>query len=85
MHFTIMAVTVLMIHTYSVLWPIMLIPFSCCAHVGYHGGQQILFLYPNCLELSFVAHEIGHTVGFHHEQERPDRDDHINVYTSEPS
>ena len=67
-----MAVTVLMIHTYSVLWPIMLIPVSCCTHVGYHGGQQILFLYLNCLELSFVAHENGHTVGFHHEQERPD-------------
>ena len=32
-----------------------------------------------CLQKGTVIHELGHAIGFHHEQTRPDRDDHVTV------
>lgn len=56
------------------------VTFSCCpdngasgdSQVGMVGGQQLLRLIDNA-PLQTVIHEIGHTVGLYHEQQRADR------------
>ena len=34
----------------------------------------------NCKKYTIVLHEIMHTLGFWHEQSRPDRDDYVTVF-----
>ncbi len=43
-------------------------------------GPQVLSLSRNgCLYAGIVIHELLHAIGFHHEQNRPDRDNFIKV------
>ncbi|CAG2183147.1 unnamed protein product, partial [Oppiella nova] len=52
---------------------------GCAAHVGRIGGQQWLFLGKGCYSQETVVHELMHSVGFIHEQSRPDRDAHVQI------
>ena len=40
---------------------------------------QGIALGPGCVTLETVLHELGHTIGFFHEHNRPDRDEFISV------
>lgn len=53
-------------------------PVHCFTYVGKQGGPQGIFLSPRC-SYKQVSHELMHTLGFHHEQSRMDRDDHLQI------
>ena len=53
----------------------------CCSYVGHQSCrfEQVITIGRSCTSLPAIIHEIGHTVGFWHEQSRPDRDEYIRV------
>lgn len=54
---------------------------SCSAIVGYQpipGGLD-LTLGNKCYDESTLLHELGHVIGFWHEQSRPDRDNYVTI------
>uniref|UniRef100_A0A1B6ECD0 Metalloendopeptidase n=2 Tax=Clastoptera arizonana TaxID=38151 RepID=A0A1B6ECD0_9HEMI len=54
---------------------------ACWSPVGRIGsGVQRLSLGQRCWYFGIVVHELGHSMGFWHEMNRPDRDDWIYVY-----
>lgn len=52
---------------------------GCASWVGRQGGEQQVWVGPNCTTGS-VMHEIGHVLGLEHEHTRPDRDQHITIH-----
>lgn len=54
--------------------------YYCYSYVGRQGGRQFMKMYGECLRHAAMVHELGHVIGFNHEQQRPDRDDFITVH-----
>uniref|UniRef100_A0A665WSZ4 Metalloendopeptidase n=1 Tax=Echeneis naucrates TaxID=173247 RepID=A0A665WSZ4_ECHNA len=55
---------------------------GCWSYLGRQGGRQRVSLRRNgCLFTDIVQHEILHALGFHHEQVRSDRDNHVRILT----
>ncbi|XP_022102030.1 bone morphogenetic protein 1 homolog isoform X2 [Acanthaster planci] len=58
---------------------------GCCSLIGRAGARQVVSLGPGCNKFGTIIHELGHVIGFWHEQSRPDRDDYVTVFESNVS
>lgn len=53
---------------------------GCSSFVGKTGGlQEISILTPGCDVVGIVSHELGHSLGFFHEQGRPDQANNVQI------
>jgi len=55
--------------------------FSCSSPVGYlHNTYSTVSIGPRCVQKGAVMHELLHSLGFFHEQTRPDRDNFVTIH-----
>lgn len=59
---------------------------GCCSHVGKvdYDSRDVSIgtgLGTGCHIKSKILQELGRAIGFHHEQERPDRDEFVSIQT----
>jgi hypothetical protein len=47
--------------------------------VGRAKGKKVLSVGHGCEYHNVMLHELGHVIGYWHEQSRPDRDEHVRV------
>lgn len=53
---------------------------GCSSYVGKTGGvQEISIMTPGCDRVGIASHELGHSLGFFHEQARPDQPDNVII------
>lgn len=57
---------------------------GCSSKVGYQPGERTVKLKPGqldsgCFKLGTIQHELLHTLGFHHQQCSPDRDEYVQI------
>ena len=52
------------------------------SEVGMIGGQQFLQIASNAWNRPTICHELGHTLGLVHEQQRSDRDNYVTILTT---
>ncbi|XP_069777596.1 astacin-like metalloendopeptidase [Narcine bancroftii] len=53
---------------------------GCWSNIGFNRRVQIISLQKNgCVSHGIVQHELLHTIGFNHEQNRSDRDKYVNI------
>ncbi|XP_048769783.2 zinc metalloproteinase nas-36-like [Ostrea edulis] len=52
---------------------------GCWAHIGRRSFGNTVNLGMGCRTVGIAAHEIGHAIGFYHEQSRPDRNNYVTI------
>ena len=61
------------------MYPYFALGQGCQSPVGRGGGPNYISLGPGCWYTHTAAHEVMHSLGFWHEQMRPDRDQAVEI------
>jgi len=55
---------------------------GCHSPVGRHSGRGLISIGQGCEHKGTIMHELLHTLGFYHEQNRYDRDSYVDIHMS---